>query len=195
MTRPAPEIDREIDAVGSEIAQLREKIAALRRDRAPEPVEDYEVTTSNGARVRLSALFGGKRDLILVHNMGRKCPMCTTWADGFNGLRVHLEARAAFVVSSPDVPEVQREFAASRGWGFRMVSVAGTTLARDLGFASERMPYLPGISVLRREDDGRIVRVGRSGFGPYDDFCPLFHVLALFPEGQGDWWPQLSYGS
>lgn len=193
MIRPAAGIDRDIDKLDEEIGKVRERIAALRRERAPEPVEDYEVTTSNGATVRLSALFQEKRELLLVHNMGRKCPMCTTWADGFNGLRVHLEARAAFVVSSPDAPEVQREFAASRGWGFRMVSVAGSALPKDLGFAGEPTQYYPGMSVLRRLDDSRIVRVAKTGFGPGDDFCPLFHVLALFPEGQDGWWPKLAY--
>jgi predicted dithiol-disulfide oxidoreductase (DUF899 family) len=31
--------------------------------------------------VRLSELFAGKADLILIHNMGTTCPNCTLWAD------------------------------------------------------------------------------------------------------------------
>jgi predicted dithiol-disulfide oxidoreductase (DUF899 family) len=193
MTRPASEIDNEIEALETQIGAMREKIAALRRDRAPEPVRDYDVTTSSGARVRLSALFGDRKDLLLVHNMGSKCPMCSTWADGFNGLLAHYENRAAFVVSSPDAPDVQRRFAESRGWRFRMASVGDSTLAADLGFRTAKGDWWPGISILRRTDDGSIVRVGKSSFGPGDDFCPLFHVLALFPEGQNDWWPKLTY--
>jgi predicted dithiol-disulfide oxidoreductase (DUF899 family) len=119
--------------------------------------------------------------------------MCSMWADGLNGLVAHLENRAAFVVSSPDTPQVQRDFAASRGWKFRMVSVAGTSLAADLGFLDAKGDPWPGMSVLRRGDDGRITRVGKTSFGPFDDFCPMFHVLGLFPEGQADWWPKLRY--
>jgi predicted dithiol-disulfide oxidoreductase (DUF899 family) len=191
--RTADTVDDEIHAVRKEIWKLEERIAELRKSRPAEPVQDWEVTTSNGARVRLSALFGGKRELVLVHNMGRKCPMCTCWADGFNGIVPHLEDRAAFVVSSPDAPDEQREFAASRGWRFRMVSVAGTTLARDLGYQDEKGRYWPGISVLRRSDDGSLVRVSTAGFGPGDPLGLMFKVLDLFPGGE-EWWPQISYG-
>ena len=194
MNRTAAQTDEAIEALETLIGAVRGKIATLRRDRATEPVRDYDVTTSAGARVRLSALFGGRKDLILIHNMGTKCPMCTMWADGFNGLLAHYENRAAFVVSSPDPPEVQRRFAESRGWKFRMASVGDSTLAADLGFRDAKGNWWPGISVLRRSDDGAIVRVGKSSFGPFDDFCPVFHVLALFPEGQNDWWPKLTYG-
>jgi predicted dithiol-disulfide oxidoreductase (DUF899 family) len=193
MKRSASETDAAIEKLDGQIGAIREKIAELRRDRAAEPVKDYEVTTSDGARVRLSALFGDGKDLVLVHNMGSKCPMCSMWADGFNGLLAHYENRAAFVVSSPDPPDTQRKFAASRGWRFRMASVGDSTLAADLGFRDAKGNWWPGVSVLRRQDDGSIVRVGKSGFGPFDDFCPVFHVLALFPEGQNDWWPKLTY--
>jgi predicted dithiol-disulfide oxidoreductase (DUF899 family) len=194
MTRTAAQTDEAIEALETLIGAVRGKIATLRRDRAPEPVRDYELTMSSGTRMHLSALFGNRKDLILVHNMGSKCPMCSMWADGFNGLLAHYEDRAAFVVSSPDPPEVQRRFAESRGWKFRMASVGDSTLAADLGFRTAKGDWWPGISVLRRQDHGSIVRVGKSSFGPFDDFCPLFHVLALFPEGQNDWWPKLSYG-
>ena len=194
MLRAATLVDAEIEAVETEIGKARERIAALRRERAPEPVKDYEFPSKDGGRTRLSALFVNGRDLVLVHNMGSRCPMCTTWADGFNGLRRHLEARAAFVVSSPDPPDVQRAFAASRGWEFAMVSVRDTTFAADLGFRDGKGNHWPGLSVLRKTADGTIQRLAKSGFGPFDDFCPLFHVLALFPEGQDDWWPKLDYG-
>src|SRR6185369_4761666 len=93
--RPAADVDTETDALENEIGKLRERIAALHKEREPEPVADYELTGPDGAPVRLSALFGDRPDLILVHNMGRKCPMCTLWADGFNGIAHHLANRAA----------------------------------------------------------------------------------------------------
>lgn len=192
--RTADSVDDEIHAVRKEIWKLEAKIAGLRKERPAEPVTDYEVVTSHGARVRLSALFGGKKDLVLVHNMGKQCPMCTLWADGFNGIRQHLENRAAFVVASPNTPEDQDAFAQSRGWTFRMVSIAGTTLAKDLGYQDEKGNYWPGISVLRRADDGSVSRVSTAGFGPGDPLGLMFKVLELFPGGE-EWWPKLSYGS
>lgn len=194
--RPAADVDREIQSLQREMWPIRERIKKLRGERAPEPVADYDVTTSHGAKVSLAALFGGKREMVLVHNMGRKCPMCTLWADGFQGVRAHLEDRAAFVVATPDAPEVQSEFAASRGWTFRMISTAGSTLTRDLGFLDDENRQWPGISVLRRTGNGDsgIERIAQTSFGPGDDYCSVFHILDLFGPDAPEWWPKLSYG-
>lgn len=184
-------IDAEIKSAYAGIRKLRERIAALRKERPPEPVRDYTFAAADGT-VRLSDLFGGKSDLMVIHNMGSTCPMCTLWADGFNGILPHLLDRAAFVVSSPDAPAQQAKFATSRGWRFRMVSTKGTGFAKDMGFESPKGEPWPGISVFRRETDGAITRVGSAGFGPHDDFCPMFHLHALFPGGN-EWWPKLTY--
>ena len=93
----------------SEIAAIRKKMRAAQAGVEPEEVADYQLATLQGT-VRLSELFGGKADLILIHNMGTTCPNCTLWADGLNGIYHHLLDRAAVVVTSPDPPEVQQRF-------------------------------------------------------------------------------------
>ena len=98
---------------------LRNDIRDLQANVEPEEVSDYIFSTSD-ENVSLSSLFGEMDTLFVIHNMGRKCVHCTQWADGFNGVLGHLEDRAAFVVSSPDVPSVQQTFAESRGWKFKM---------------------------------------------------------------------------
>jgi predicted dithiol-disulfide oxidoreductase (DUF899 family) len=180
------------------LAHYREEITALRRTMRdlqasvePEEVRDYEFATAGGA-VRLSQLFGAKDDLFVIHNMGASCPYCTMWADGFNGVLPHLENRAAFVLSSPDAPATQDKFKASRGWRFRMVSHQGTSFAADMGYRRDD-GFLPGVSVFKREK-GNILRVSDTGFGPGDDFCPVWHFLDLLPEGGEDWHPRFSYG-
>ena len=62
----------------------------MKAKKARESVEDYELIGWGNKKVRLSSLFGEKDELILVHNMGRGCPYCTMWADGFNGVLPHL---------------------------------------------------------------------------------------------------------
>jgi predicted dithiol-disulfide oxidoreductase (DUF899 family) len=175
-----------------QIAELRERMRATQAAAEPQEVGDYELETAAG-RVRLSELFGDKDDLFVIHNMGSSCPNCTLWADGFNGVHHHLVTRAAFVVSSPDPPEVQRRFAAERGWRFPMVSHRGTTFAADMGYRSDDGGWLPGVSVFRREG-GRILRVADTRFQPGDDFCTVWHLLDLLPEGAGGWRPKLLYG-
>src|SRR5262249_38385193 len=140
-----------------QIGKLREKMRGVQSKLEPEAVEDYELTTPKGT-VKLSALFGGKDDLIVIHNMGASCPYCTMWADGFNGVYPPLADRAAFVVTTPDPPAGQAKFAKKRGWRFPMVSHKGTRFAEDLGYRGAKGGWLPGISVFKREGE-RVIRV------------------------------------
>ncbi len=173
-----------------QIADLRERMRKVRAAAEPEEVPDYVLMNSTGS-VRLSELFEGKADLIVIHNMGISCPACTMWADGFSGIYHHLANRAAFVVSSPDTPAVQKDFAAGRGWRFPMVSHASTDFAADMGY-SEKGGWLPGISVFQR-DGKRVLRISDSRFEPGDDFCSLWHIFDLLPGGPGGWRPKFRY--
>lgn len=185
--------DQQIDELENQVWELKRKIAELRRNIEPEEVPDYSLKGWEGQQITLSSLFGDRNRLILIHNMGRNCAYCTMWADGFNGVLPHLKSRAAFVVTSPDSPEVQREFAQSRNWRFPMYSVEGTTLFADLGFTDENGQPMPGVSVMTKEADGKLYRVGRAEFGPGDDYCAVWHFLELFPKGVDGWEPRFSY--
>lgn len=174
-----------------QIAAIRQKMRETQLAVEPQQVDDYEFRTTEGS-IRLSQLFGKHEDVIFIHNMGTSCPSCTMWADGYNGIHHHVASRAAFVVSSPDTPDVQRKFAASRGWTFPMVSHFGTTFAADMGYTSSKGGWLPGISVFQRQGN-RIVRVSDARFSPGDDFCAVWHMFDMLPDGAGDWSPKKQY--
>jgi len=174
-----------------EIAALREKMRALQQNVEPEEVADYEFAGPAGP-VRLSQLFGDRDTLFVIHNMGKSCAHCTMWADGFNGVLPHLESRAAFVVTSPDDPATQAELAASRGWKFRMVSHQGTNFAADMGYRSEGGGWMPGVSVFKRLG-GKIMRVSDAAFDQGDDFCAVWHLFDLIPEGTAGWQARFTY--
>ncbi len=175
-----------------QIADIREKMRSAQASIEPEEIQDYEFATPSG-KTRLSALFGDKDTLFIIHNMGTSCAHCTMWADGFNGVYEHLRDRAAFVVSSPDTPERQQSFAAGRGWKFSMVSIQGTTFAEDMGYRSNGRT-MPGVSVFKRKAD-KILRVADTAFTHGDDFCSVWHLLDLIPEGAADWQPKFYYAS
>lgn len=183
---------QQVEHYRREIAALRTKMRAAQATAEPEAVADYEFQTLTGP-VRLSELFGRHRDLVVIHNMGASCAYCTLWGDGFNGISDHLTNRAAFAMASPDPPSVQRAFAESRKWKCRMVSHAATTFAADMGYRSEQGTWLPGVSVFRRTDDG-LVRLSDTRFSPGDDFCALWHLFDLCPEGRAGWAPRVTYG-
>lgn len=182
---------RRLGAYRKRIAALRNRMRRVQERTEPQPVDDYAFSTVRGT-TRLSQLFGSRKDLFVIHNMGSSCPYCTLWADGYNGLYEHIASRAAFVISSPDPPDVQRAFARSRGWRFPMVSHQGTSFAQDMGYRSRSGGWLPGISAFRRERD-RIVRISDTGSSPGDDFCALWHVLDLLPHGSAGWQPKFRY--
>ncbi len=185
------ESKQRMQALRERVTELRQQIRAIQQSIEPEPVQDYALHGSDGRSVRLGELFDGKDTLILIHNMGAGCVYCTLWADGFNGVYDHLRDRAAFVVSSPDAPEKQQKFAQSRGWRFPMISHAGTSFAADLGYAPGGR-FQPGVSVFKRKGT-QIVRVSDTQLGPGDDFCSVWHLFDLIPEGPAGWQPKYKY--
>ena len=52
--------------------------------------------------------------------------------------------------------------------------------------------FQPGVSAFKKEG-GKILRVGAADLGPGDDFCVVWHLFDLFPEGAGGWGPRYEY--
>ena len=190
----------QLNAKRAELARVRGEMRALQARVEPQPVDDYVLAGWDGP-VRLSELFAGKRDLIVIHNMGTGCPACTMWADGFNGVYEHLASRAAFVLVSPNPVETQKAFAASRGWRFPMVSYEGSRFAEDMGYrhrgdeSDEKTGgWNPGVSAFRKDEQGRIWRLSDAEFGDdWDVYCVVWHLFDLFPDGAADFRPRYSY--
>ena len=189
------EIDKEIEAMHAEVEAAKQRLLEVQKRRPKEPVQDYVLKDSEEKDVRLSDLFEGKEDLILIHNMGSDCIYCTVWADGLTGLIPHISDRTAFVLCSPDTWEVQKKFAAKRNWNFRMVSAAESSFTKDMGFISEDGPHsgpMPGISIFRKAPDGSINRVGRTFLGPAYD-CAVWPLFEMLEGGSNGWSPKYNY--
>lgn len=176
--------DKKLRKISAEIAELRKKYIKISAKQAKMDVTDYVLKDTDGKDVKLSEMFGDKENLILIHNMGKACSYCTLWADGFSGEAYYIEKKAAFVLVSPDTPEVQKEFAASRGWKFRTYSAAGTTFIADMGFYTEAEGYWPGVSVFHKDAEGKITRISKDYFGPGDFYSAPWHFFDLLPESK-----------
>lgn len=185
------DLAQELAQAERELLDLKKKVAELRKSLPQEQVGDYTFQTPEGT-LTLADLFGGQSDLIMVHNMGKSCTYCTMWADGFQGILPHLSDRAAFAVISPDPPEVQQEFANSRGWTFAMASAAGTTFAEDMGYETNGKP-MPGVSAFHKDSTGSIARISHAPVGPGDDFNAGWHLFDLLKDGPNGWQPKYSY--
>ncbi|HEX8875895.1 MAG TPA: DUF899 family protein [Phycisphaerales bacterium] len=199
---PAAFQNEEIARLEQSVVEAKAALTKAIRARAPDTVRDYSLRLAgSGTSVQLSELFGASRDLLVVHNMGRSCVYCTLWADGFNSMYKHVATRCGFVLTTPDAPDVAAAFASARGWTFPVVSHAGTSFAKDLGFVAVHQQgpnagkegCIPGVSALRRNLDGTMMRTGARAFGPGDDFCALFPMFDLLQGGVGEWQPKYHY--
>ena len=185
----------QIQELQREIHERQRRLVELKRQAAHQEVDAYTLQGPDGP-VAFRELFGDHDDLIVIHNMGKDCSYCTLWADGFNGLVPHLRDRAAFVVVSPDPPDVQQAFARERGWTFPMYSGKDSTFIEDMGFrhkGDDGGHWMPGVSTFRRSPDGTVTRVAKDFFGPGDAYCSLWPLFDLLADGPNGWEPAFDY--
>ena len=181
------DIQKELQTLNEEYEKIRKKMLGLKSELAEMTLDgDYEFTGRDGEKVKLSEMFGDKKYLYTVHNMGKGCSYCTMWADGFNSNYTYIEKKGSFVLISPDAPDVMTEFTNSRDWKFKCYSSEGNTFTKDVGFYVENEEgkghVYPGVSAFEKLDDGTIKRVALDYFGPTDFYCSVWHFYDLLPN-------------
>ncbi|MGH8487580.1 MAG: DUF899 family protein [Gammaproteobacteria bacterium] len=203
-----------------ELVRQRERVAELRRQLPKGAiVQDYEFeegpTDLNAGdtptrTVRLSALFTGEnRSVVVYHFMYGKqntspCPMCTLWIDGCHGVAHHLAQNLDFAIVAAADPAALRAHARTRAWNnLRLLSCGGNTFKYDLGSEDREGNQDSTVSVFTRESDGAIRHfytahpqlannIKERGL---DLMSPIWHILDLTPQGRGDWYARLDYGT
>jgi predicted dithiol-disulfide oxidoreductase (DUF899 family) len=142
--------------------------------------------------VLMQFMLGGKQE--------NPCPMCTMWADGYDGVVPHLEQNMAFaLVVAGDLAAIRRH-ARARGWkNVRLLSSQGTSFKRDFGMEDDAGAQFPGVSVFSlRDGEVRHLYTQNAMMAPkhfrgIDLLTPVYNLLDLTPEGRGDWMPKLVY--
>ena len=203
-----------------ESMRLRERIAELRRE-LPEGaiIQDYvfeEGPASLDAgdipirKVRLSELFTGpERSLVIYHFMfGKKqtkpCPMCTLIIDGWNGVAHHLAQNVDAAIVAAASPTALRAHARSRDWNrLRLLSTGDNTFKYDLNSEDREGNQDSTISVFTRDSAGALRHFYTAHPSMSHDImergldllCPVYNILDLTPQGRGDWYADLSYGT
>ena len=123
---------------GDELARQRRELPWVRVEK------EYEFETDEGKKT-LTQLFDGRRQLLVYHFMfgpeyEAGCPSCSSIADGFNGLHVHLANRADvsfFAVSRAPLEKLQA-YKERMGWTFPWASSFGSDFNYD--FAASFTP-------------------------------------------------------
>jgi predicted dithiol-disulfide oxidoreductase (DUF899 family) len=203
-----------------ELMRQRERVAELRRH-LPQgaPIQDYSFEEgprdlnagdAPAGTVRLSELFTKPdRSLVIYHLMYGKrqtkpCPMCTAWIDGANGVAHHLAQNLDFAVAAAtDLPTL-RAHARARGWEkLRLLSAGDSTFKFDLGSEDREGRQDSAVSVFTRDADGtlRHFYTAHPWMAPdvkergIDLLLPIWHFMDLTPQGRGNWYTSLDYGT
>ena len=122
------------------------------------------------------------------------CPSCSFWADGFDGVIVHLAQRdTAFVAVSTAPLESLLAYRDRMGWSFPWVSSGGTSFNRDFAVTGstsynytptdEPIDELPGLSTFVRRDD-RVFHTTSVYARGLDIFNAAYQLLDLTPLGR-----------
>jgi predicted dithiol-disulfide oxidoreductase (DUF899 family) len=117
--------EKEHTRLGDELARQRRELPWVRVEK------EYEFDTDDGRRT-LAQLFDGHSQLLVYHFMlgpefEAGCPSCSSIADGFNGLHVHLANRAGarlIAVSRAPLEKLQA-YKGRMGWTFAWASSFG----------------------------------------------------------------------
>jgi predicted dithiol-disulfide oxidoreductase (DUF899 family) len=132
--------EKELTRRSDELARRRQELPWVRVEK------DYLFDTDEGP-ASLADLFDGRSQLLVYHFMFAPsweagCPSCSSVADGFNGVDVHLENHdvAFAAVSRAPLPQLQA-YERRMGWNFRWVSSAPGDFNRDFGvsFAADQL--------------------------------------------------------
>jgi len=122
--------EKELTRRSDELARRRQELPWVKID------EEYRFDTDEGS-ASLADLFRGRSQLLVYHFMfgpdyKAGCPSCSTIADGFNGIAVHLANHDVMLaaVSRAPLPQLQA-YKRRMGWTFPWASSFGSTFNFD----------------------------------------------------------------
>jgi predicted dithiol-disulfide oxidoreductase (DUF899 family) len=192
-----------------EFTLARERLAAERRALPWVEVEkDYVFETPTGKKTLLE-LFAGRSQLVVYHFMfgpdaAAGCPGCSFWADTFDHIEPHLNARDTSFLAVSRAPLARLlAYRARLGWTFPWASALGNEFNHDLGvgFSAEeiaaeaplynygkeqvRGAEKPGISVFAR-DGVRIFHTYSCYARGLDMMNAAYQYLDLVPKGRDE---------
>jgi predicted dithiol-disulfide oxidoreductase (DUF899 family) len=124
---------------GDQLARLRRQLPWVRVDKT------YTFDTDGGPKT-LADLFDGRSQLLVYHFMfgpdwTEGCPICSYWADSFDGAIVHLNHRDVTMVCASRAPlDKLAAYQRRMGWSFPWVSVVRTDFNYDFGVSVPGVP-------------------------------------------------------
>jgi predicted dithiol-disulfide oxidoreductase (DUF899 family) len=169
--------EKELTHRSDELARQRQELPWVRVDK------DYRFDTGQGSAT-LAELFRGRSQLLVYHFMfgpdyKAGCPSCSSIADGFNGVAVHLANHDVMLwaVSRAPIAKLQA-YETRMGWTFPWASSFGSDFNADfaVGF-TEGQQREGGIEYNYRREAAWAERAG-EGMATRMDDTPVARMAA-----------------
>ncbi|MCA2411622.1 DUF899 domain-containing protein [Rhizobium leguminosarum bv. viciae 248] len=176
------EEEKELTRQSDALAIKRQQLPRVRIDK------QYRFDT-DGGNVALKDLFGGRSQLLVYHFMfgpdyTAGCPSCSSIADGFNGVFVHLENHdvAFWAVSRAPLAKLEA-FKQRMDWSFPWASSFGSDFNGDFSvwFSAEQQHQGEVDYNYRREPPAPEPLPGRTvqEWQPRDSEAPITQIAAM----------------
>jgi len=172
------EAEKELTRRSDELARQRQELPWVRVDK------EYRFETDEGS-ASLVDLFRGRSQLLVYHFMfgpdyKAGCPSCSSIADGFNGIVVHLENHdvAMTAISRAPLPKLQA-YKQRMGWSFPWASSFGANFNFDFNTSLTEQQQREGTVEYnyRREAAWTVRGIGdsltKSGEGPVAEIAAM----------------------
>ena len=190
--------------------RARDRLSGARQALPWVRIGDYVFAGSSGP-VRLSALFRGRSQLVIYHLMFHPdwqaaCKSCSFWADNFERIIVHLNARDTNLAAVSRAPPAKLDaFKQRMGWSFEWVSCGSDgAFNRDFGtyftaddlrqsgpnynYGSTRfgMEDAPGLSIFAKDETGALYHTYSTYSRGLDMLNGAYHYLDIVPKGRDE---------
>src|ERR1700716_2422048 len=157
--------EKELTRRSDELALRRQELPWVRIDK------EYRFETGEGS-ASLADLFRGRSQLLVYHFMfgpdyRAGCPSCSSIADGFNGVVVHLEYHDVTLSAVSRAPLAKLQAYKRRmGWTFPWASSFGSDFNSDFNiWFTEEQQRKGGIEYNYRRETAFEWRAGQEGGG------------------------------
>lgn len=202
------EARKELLAKEKEFTRARDEVTKQRQALPWEAVEKEYVFDGPGGKETLAELFDGRSQLLVYHFMfdpedDAGCPVCSFWADNFDPVILHLEARDVTMIAISRAPLAKiAPYKERMGWSFKWVSSFENDFNYDydVSFRPEqqdetvfnyetlapRNPDREGLSVFAQADGGNVFHTYSAYARGIDLVNTAYNYLDLVPKGRDE---------
>jgi predicted dithiol-disulfide oxidoreductase (DUF899 family) len=178
-----------------------DELARRRRELPWVPItKEYVFDTGEGEKT-LRELFDGRSQLLVYHFMfgpdwNEGCPVCSYWADSFNGMVVHLAQRDVTMLCVSRAPVARLDAYKQRmGWSFPWVSSGRSDFNFDFGVSVRGLDPGPSQPEMERAGPDSVIDAtynftkrpfgaenpGLTAFGLEDGV--VYHTYSCYARG------------